>query len=700
MRQCFVLTFVAALPAIACAQDSDTAIFETHAKFTLLSQIQNPDERRDFKAAFNAKDPGARHGLAERFIQSYPQSWLLSQAYDIAARSSVDLGEYDRALREGRFSLRLLPENETLLVLMANLEARKQHFANAKTDAEDALEYLDEFARPGNMSETEWSGKQVQLKASAYFALGRAYAAEGLAQNTASDSLARAMQALDRGAAWNPNDPEIAYLRGIVGVRLGHSAKAGGDLAFAAKHSDQLRAKALDALRLIYRGAHPENVSFDRLLASQKRREIDKSLREENADWKTSEAIRGGYAGPEPCKPCHPSEYANWHKTGMAKMFRAYDAENVIGDFSSRSEFKDGSGEPVVRMGIDSRPYFEIRDASGGWRKFHVDYTIGSKWQQAYATKAADGRWHVIPIQYNLLKRSWVNYWEIIDSPGSKRARIPEFPKLLAITNYQENCAICHTSQLTAEIGSDAPTQHAVFKQPGVDCEMCHGPSAWHVKERLSGRPSDTRATEPPVDFRRLNNRDGVRVCAQCHRQSAVRQFGVNNEMNYSTKAGSFLLKTLNRPYDAFSRRAFYKDGRFRETTFIVEAFTRSACYRRGTAQCATCHSPHLPDFSHNLTSLKFRDNPDQMCLQCHNEYRDRIVKHTHHAAGSEASRCVVCHMPQIVNALLFQARSHQIEIPRADLTARFGQAESPNACLLCHKGKDAPWAEQQLQKW
>jgi hypothetical protein len=56
--------------------------------------------------------------------------------------------------------------------------------------------------------------------------------------------------------------------------------------------------------------------------------------------------------------------------------------------------------------------------------------------------------------------------------------------------------------------------------------------------------------------------------------------------------------------------------------------------------------------------------------------------------------------MPRIVNALLFQARSHQIETPRADLTERFGQAESPNACLLCHSDRDPQWAEQQLQQW
>lgn len=700
MRLQFVLLLVAGSAVSACAQDSDTVIFESHAKFSLLSQIQNPAERQAFSAAYNAKAPAARHALAAQFIQSYPQSWLLSEAYDIAARSSVDLEQDDRALREGRFSLRLLPENATLLVLMANLEAEKQLFAEAKTSAQDALEYLDEFARPGNMSESEWRRKQAQLKAAAYFALGRAYAAQGLAQTPASNLLTESMNALDRAAAWNPDDPEISYLRGIVGVRLGQPAKAAGDLAFVARRSDSLRAKALAALRLIYQNSHPDGVSFDRFVASQKHREIDKSRREEHADWKTSDAIRSGYAGPEPCKTCHPAEYTNWRQTGMAKMFRAYQPENVIGDFSSQREFNDHTGEPVVRMGVDSRPYFQIRDASGGWHKFHVDYTIGSKWQQAYATKNADGRFQVIPIQYNILKKSWVNYWEIIDSSGSKRAAISEFPKLLEITNYQENCAICHTSQLSAGTDTEAPTQHAVFKQPGIDCEMCHGPSAWHVKQMHAGRTVDKAATEPPVDLRRVSNRDGVRICAQCHRQSAMRQLGENNEMNYSSKTASFLLKTWSRPYDAFSRLAFYKDGRFRETTFIVEAFTRSACYSRGKAQCATCHSPHLPDFRHNLTSLKFRNDPDEMCLQCHSKYRNQITQHTHHAAGSDASRCVECHMPRIVKALLFQARSHQIEIPTADLTERFGQAESPNACLLCHGNKDPQWAEQQLQKW
>jgi hypothetical protein len=53
------------------------------------------------------------------------------------------------------------------------------------------------------------------------------------------------------------------------------------------------------------------------------------------------------------------------------------------------------------------------------------------------------------------------------------------------------------------------------------------------------------------------------------------------------------------------------------------------------------------------------------------------------------------------MDALLFEARTHQIDdIPNAEMTLRFGQQESPNACLLCHKDKSLQWLSQQLSAW
>jgi hypothetical protein len=135
----------------------------------------------------------------------------------------------------------------------------------------------------------------------------------------------------------------------------------------------------------------------------------------------------------------------------------------------------------------------------------------------------------------------------------------------------------------------------------------------------------------------------------------------------------------------------------------MVEALERSQCFKKGFAGCTTCHDPHSHDSPSDHTALKFRDQPDLMCTQCHAQYKDpaAITRHSHHAVDSEASRCVSCHMPRIMDALLFRARYHQIDdVPNAEMTKRFGQEESPNACLLCHKKKDADWVQEQLSAW
>ncbi|HEX4773002.1 MAG TPA: cytochrome c3 family protein [Bryobacteraceae bacterium] len=698
----FLIGFVAFVHGYG--QEADTMLMKgTQSRLTLLSQIEDEHESQAFLAAYQATAPSARHDAAQAFIKNYPKSWLLAEAADIAAKASIDLGHYAEAISEARFSLRLLPENPTLLVLLANAEARSGFAEQAISDAQDALTYLDEFEGPGSMKDGEWKRVSRQLKGSAYFSIARVYATRGLGVKAADrkKDLLRAMSALDRAVAWNPVDRESFYLRGVVGLALQQSGKAASDFAFASTIPDALGGKALSALRVCYHmQPAAQSISFETYVKSLPQPEINKDLCVEVQNAPSTPAIRAGYAGPGACQKCHQREFDTWQQTGMSKMLRAYRPENIIGDFSLGTQFKDGTGEVAVRVGKDSRPYFDIRTEEGTWQRFHVDYTIGSKWQQGYATALPDGRFQVLPIEYNRLEKAWINYWKIIDPPGSPRAVINQFPRLSAATNYQQNCAICHTSQLRAAGEQASPFEHATFLQPGVDCEMCHGPSALHVKQAAAQNAAAKDPLEPPVNFRTVDHRDGVRICAQCHRQSAVREIGKNNEMNFRTDGGSFVPHARSRPYDAFSRRAFYKDGRFRETTFIVEAFTRSACYRKGTAQCATCHAPHLPNFETNQTSLKFKDKPNQMCLSCHAEYRDRISEHTHHAATAEASQCVSCHMPRIMNALLFQARSHQIEIPRADLTQRFGQAESPNACLLCHSEKDTGWVEQQLQRW
>lgn len=405
----------------------------------------------------------------------------------------------------------------------------------------------------------------------------------------------------------------------------------------------------------------------------------------------------------------------------MAKMLRPYQPENVIGDFVKNNQFYAGDDvtyrdgklqvtpgpkrELFARMILrNGRHYFEIKQSDGQWHTYSVDYTIGSKWQQAYATVLPNGEIHVFPIEYNRVQKIWVNYWKLIDPAGTERSNPYNWEKLDNATNYMGNCAVCHTSQLR-DTGSGTPDpNHFAFREPGINCEMCHGPSAAFIAAIKKGEiaTKNKNPTDPPVEFDRISNQAFVDICARCHMQSRFHSPSSDGELNYSSK-GNFSKTSRSVPLDEFSRKAFYKDGRFRYTTFIVEAVERTKCFRKGGVSCGTCHDPHGVDAASNPTSVKFRQDPDLMCIGCHTQFQNKadVAAHTHHPVSSEASRCVSCHMPRIVDGLLRQVRSHEIDdIPNAQMTERFGPEESPNACLLCHTEKTALWVQSSLEGW
>jgi tetratricopeptide (TPR) repeat protein len=681
VRGIVVCACLAAVVSTA-AQDLDTVIFsEGRRQTTILDEVGDRGERKAFLKLYKEHNPTTRRSLATKFLADYPASWLLAEVYEIAAKACIDLKETDCALEMGERSLRLLPENPLLLVPLATVQLQRGLVEKARESASDALDLLDRFAAPAGSRPNEWSKVAQELRASSYYALGRVYSMQGLAESGANRKrlLERALGALDHAIALSPNDTELVYLRGLMLLALGRARESSVDFRAAAARPSPVQDRARAQLKkLNLREDEGGTASAERMATSVP---------------SPSPSPAAEYAGSKACKSCHATEFGAWERTGMAKMLRPYRPENVIGDFTSQRQFAGRNGDAVVSVKVERDQHvFQIRAQDGVWHRYPVDYTIGSKWQQAYATRLADGRIQVFPIQYNVLKHEWINYWQRIDPVGSERADITGFSKMPESANFQRNCAPCHTSQLRT--GPNNDLNHASFLEGGINCEMCHGPSAAHAAGKQEGRTYNKRPADPPVDFPKIGNRDAVRICAQCHMQSAIREHS-------NDAAGEFFPRYLQRPYQEFLRKAFYKDGRFRETTFIVEAFVRSQCFRKGQAQCGHCHNPHQAGQDGNHTSFKFAAAPDEMCLQCHTEYRDGPERHTHHRAASDGSRCQACHMPHIMNSLLFQARSHQIDdIPSAEPALRFGQNESPIACLECHSTKDVPWVQAQLRSW
>jgi predicted CXXCH cytochrome family protein len=713
------------LPLVHLAgQDIDANVTVQNRKpSTVADQIRDPAERASFIEVARHAPPERMLNRARAFLARFPQSAFLFQAYDVAARASFDLGQYEQGTKYARQSLALLPENPLLLVSVADVEARQHHDEAALADAQDALEYLDRFSGPSSVSPKEWPEEKGKLKASARFARGRALLDQALAlpRGDQRASLLKDCEAsLLEAQRANKSDHEITYLLGLTQLSAGEFLPAAGSFALVSGANDALAPKASANLQSLYKVVRP-GVSFEVFVrqAEERGKAQLAATGKEAPESSTASPKTYAYAGSESCRGCHSQIYQAWSQTGMAKMLRPYSPQNVIGDFQTHNrydlgddaDFQDGklvitpgrNRLPFARMEIrQGRHYFDIKQSDGAWHSYPVDYTIGSKFQQAYATRLPNGEIHVFPIQYSRVAKQWINYWKIIDGPDSERADPRSWEKLDAATSYQAICAVCHTSQLRNVTNGGFDVQNVEFREPGIDCEMCHGPSAQHVAEMTMNEPYPKQPLDPPVNFREVKSRDFLRICAQCHMQSALRSPGAKGELNYSGSRRFFPVN-LSIPFGEFSRKGFYKDGRFRQTTFIVEALERSQCFRKGGVTCGACHDPHGHDAASNPKSLRFPGQPDLMCTGCHAQFQSpaMLTAHTHHASDSEASRCVSCHMPRIMDSVLFRARTHRVDdIPNPEMTQRFGQKESPNACLLCHSEKDAHWVEQELTAW
>ena len=701
------------------AQELDAVNTEDNqGTYKITDDITDPQERKSFLALLAKKDHRKKAELAEEFLKSYPKSAFVAQVYEIAAKSHIALGDFSRAIDYGKKSLRILPENPLLLVPLANAQLQEGRLSEAKAAAAEALEYLERFSRPTQIEKNRWPELRAQLKASSLFVLGRAAMMEGLELRPGPERdklLGKAYGFLSQAFDLDFKNGQVSYLLGLVSLAQGRKEAAARHFAAASNTKGELRSEALERLQQLYESNERyQTISFESFvgrLAAHGR--SGASTPRPEGGVPTPEL--SGYAGSEACGQCHLGQHEAWKQTGMGRMLRPYRPENVFGDFQENNEiyagdivrFRNGKAEFVpgpdrylfARMSIEEgRHFIHIKGEGEDWRRYPVHYTIGSKWQQGYVTRLPNGQFHVFPFQYSRLHERWYNHWKFSDPPGSKRGDARLWENFTPLTSYQANCAACHTSQLRNVKGGGFHPDNVEFLEGGINCEMCHGPSARHVKARQEGRREVGDPLEPPVRFGEISSRDYMAICAQCHMQSAVRNPGPGGELNYSRRDGTFFERYRSYPLTEFTHKAFYKDGRFRITTFIVESLLRTNCFKKGEINCGHCHNPHPQDASLNPNSLKFRDQPDRMCLQCHSEFEEGIESHTRHPAASEASRCVSCHMPRILNALLFRARTHKVDdVPNAEMTLRFGPEESPNACQSCHPQEDGQWLERQL---
>ena len=391
----------------------------------------------------------------------------------------------------------------------------------------------------------------------------------------------------------------------------------------------------------------------------------------------TTVNAKGEFSGSESCIECHQRFYELWspshHGKAMEPMNSAYIKSKQLPnseDFSLegkkyRVEFSDSTMTMIETDGDSLRDY-------------KIVWALGGKNVSYYLTDLGKGKLQTIPLAYDHNKKIWYNNPEsaVRHFPDANMRADEALPWKDRMYNFNTSCYSCHVSQLETNFDLATDSYHSTWKEPGINCETCHGPSAEHVRvakeAKKTGKKLGLDELEIIVTSTFTQNQHNS-SCAPCHAQM--------RPITPSYMPGDRFFD--NYDLTTFENSDFYPDGRDLGETYTFTSWNQNQCMIQGELHCVICHTSSGRD--------RYADKPNDACLQCHNERTENLSAHTGHKPDSEGSVCINCHMPQTIFGRMVQS-DHSFRPPMPEATIRYG---SPNACNLCHTDKSPEWANK-----
>jgi hypothetical protein len=435
----------------------------------------------------------------------------------------------------------------------------------------------------------------------------------------------------------------------------------------------------------------------------------------------------GGYVTSKTCQSCHPDAYHSWHDSYHRTMTQLPTPANVVGDFDNVTVQFRGHTYHLERRGDEFWAELDDLNAtdSGVVRpriKRQIKLLTGSHHMQTYWLSAGAGpKLSILPIVWLNEADRWI--------PRSASLLLPPFVDVSNESGrWNESCLRCHTTNEQPH-WQDEDHMDTRVGEFGIACEACHGPGHEHIKahseplgryaRRLRDQDDSTIAHPAKLTVDRSSE-----ICGQCHAillESSVFERARWLEIGKSFRPGDVLTNSL-RPVRTSDKEliqaqfggikqmelgSFWSDGMVRVSGREYNGLLESPCYVHGAGEqklsCLSCHQMHrAADDKRPLSEwtddqLKPGMRGDQACLQCHQQFANRIEEHTHHPLSSEGSRCYNCHMPHTTYGLLKAIRSHKIDSPSVAASIATGR---PNACNQCHLDKTLEWTAARLSEW
>ncbi len=312
-------------------------------------------------------------------------------------------------------------------------------------------------------------------------------------------------------------------------------------------------------------------------------------------------------------------------------------------------------------------------------RKFKIAHVLGGKNVYYFLTLFSRGRIQTLPLAYDVNKKEWFDTAAsgIRHFPGGEQGEAVDWREYPYTFNTA--CYSCHVSQLSTNYEPETDTYHTTWKEPGINCETCHGPSAEHndiARATPKGQPLPEARIISTKTMTTAQRNDS---CSGCHAKASP--------LTPEYRPGE-------RFYDHYDLSTledcdFYPDGRDLGENYTLTSWNMSPCAKSGQLDCMHCHT----------SSGRYRFKKEKFnnaCLPCHEDKVQDPTSHTHHSAQNEGSKCISCHMPMTAFARMNRS-DHSMLPPTPAATVVY---QSPNACNICHEDKDASWADSLVRQW
>lgn len=393
----------------------------------------------------------------------------------------------------------------------------------------------------------------------------------------------------------------------------------------------------------------------------------------------TQPPAREPYAGSASCRQCHEPFYQLWAPSHHGLAMQPYTFEFAQANLTMpEGPVQIGKNEYVACIGREEG--WVLERGPDGEKRHPIAHVMGGKNVYYFLTPMERGRLQTLPVAYDVRIRTW------FDTAASGVRHFPgagadaPMPWTDPMYTFNTSCHGCHVSQLSTNYDPKTDTYRTTWVEPGINCESCHGPAEEHVRACRA-----VPEGQAPQDLKIISTKSFTAeqinsMCGSCHAKMSPVSASFKPGDRYFDRLD---LTTLEHP-------DFYPDGRDLGENYTMTTWRVSPCVKSGRLDCMHCHT------SSGRYRFKGDEKPNAACLPCHQEKVENAPAHTHHEADSTGNRCIVCHMPMTEFARMTRS-DHSMCPPAPAATLKF---KSPNACNICHKDKDATWADQQVRQW